>query len=100
MILIPIANGCFDKGGKWDPTGTGVMEKHLGGTNLLIDMDGDNVFDLMTGDLGQANISYLHNCGRPDYAFMDTVIYDFPTYDTPIDLFQNVGLTYFDFEWR
>ncbi|MEZ4686043.1 MAG: VCBS repeat-containing protein [Bacteroidia bacterium] len=59
----PVANGCYDKGGKWDPTGSQVMEKHLGGTNLLIDMDGDQIFDLMTGDLGQANISYLHNCG-------------------------------------
>jgi hypothetical protein len=94
----PVANGCYDNSGKTDTTGKTDMEKHLGGTNLLIDMDGDKVFDLLTGDLGQPNITYLHNCGRPDYAFMDTAIYDFPSYDQPIDLFQNVSLTYFDYD--
>lgn len=96
----PAANGCLDRTGKPFPTQdpiTGV-EKHVGGTNLLLDMDGNNVMDLLLGDIGVSSIFYVHNCGTQDYAYVDTAYANFPTYDTPIDLFQNPGLTYLDYD--
>ncbi|MFK7970049.1 MAG: T9SS type A sorting domain-containing protein [Bacteroidia bacterium] len=95
----PKDNGCLDKTGKaLDPgePNTG-REKHIGGTNLLIDMDGDEKFDLLLGDIGVPTITYLHNCGTEDYAYIDTAYIDFPAYDQPIELFSNPGLTYMDF---
>lgn len=94
----PRLNGCFEKSGKRLPGPTSGTPKHIGGTNLLLDMDGDKVKELMLGDIGVSSIFYLHNCGNLDYAYIDTAYANFPAYDTPIDLFQNPALTYMDFD--
>lgn len=60
--------------------------RHIGSTTLAIDVDGDDVKDMLIGDVSFNNINMVHNCGRLDYAYMDSVDEVFPSYDKPINM--------------
>lgn len=60
--------------------------RHVGSSTLAIDIDGDDIKDLLIGDVSFNNIVMAHNCGRLDYAYMDSVDDEFPAYDKPINM--------------
>jgi len=60
---------------------------HSGSTICAIDQEGDGAKELLLGDLSFRNIVYLHNDGTENLAHIDTVDYNFPSYDVPINIF-------------
>ena len=64
----------------------GNSTRHTGSTTLLLDLDADNVKDVVIGDVSFNNLVAGHNCGRLDYAYIDSADTSFPSYDTPAHL--------------
>lgn len=92
----PVANGCdMTNKPKVPRDSLNGDPKNGGSTTLLLDMDANQVQDLLLGDLGTDKIVYLHNCGTPEYAFMDDFTDSFPSND-PVLLTQTPALTYAD----
>lgn len=60
--------------------------RHIGSTTLAMDVDADGLKDILVGDVSFNNINMVHNCGRMDYAYMDSVDNAFPSYDKPINM--------------
>ncbi len=78
---------CLNKMGAIDtPTRPGNSTRHTGSTTLLLDLDADNLKDVVIGDVSFNNLVAGHNCGRLDYAYMDSTDNAFPSYDTPAHL--------------
>lgn len=67
---------CFTGGG--DPISE-TNGLHAGSTLTLVDVDGDDLLDLLIGDINQNTVTYLHNGGVPQFAVMDAVTVGFPT---------------------
>jgi hypothetical protein len=65
------------------PVGDG---RHIGSTTLALDLDADGIKDLLIGDVSFNDINAAYNCGRLDYAYMDSSDGDFPSYDLPINM--------------
>ncbi|MCB0793997.1 MAG: T9SS type A sorting domain-containing protein [Flavobacteriales bacterium] len=59
---------------------------HVGSTNLLIDLDGDAVQELILGDVSFNTLNALFNGGTVDNALMTGQDSLFPSYDTPVQL--------------
>lgn len=70
--------------------------RHIGSTTMVIDLDGDSLNDVLIGDVSFNNINAVHNCGRPDYAYMDSSDDAFPAYDVPINMGLFPGTFYVD----
>lgn len=65
------------------PTG----ERHAGGTStLLVDLNQDGLLDALIGDADNNDLAALYNGGTPTYAYMDSLEYNFPSTNLPVDL--------------
>lgn len=60
--------------------------RHAGSTILPIDIDGNGIHDLLLGDVDFSDMTLLMNTGDDTSAFMSSVDYNFPSYDTPVNL--------------
>ncbi len=60
--------------------------RHAGSTILPIDIDGNGIHDLLLGDVDFSDVTLLMNTGDDTSAFMSSIDYNFPSYDTPVDL--------------
>lgn len=73
--------------GEADPEGgEGDSRAHAGSTVTPIDLDGDDVMDLLLGDISYNNIVGLYNGGSTSYAFMTQEDTLFPSYDESVNL--------------
>ncbi|HRS53482.1 MAG TPA: VCBS repeat-containing protein, partial [Bacteroidales bacterium] len=72
--------------------------KHTGSTMLLLDLNGDNVKDLLLGDIDYSTITALYNGGTNDSAHINLKDTLFPSYDIPINLISLPVTTYFDID--
>jgi hypothetical protein len=61
---------------------------HTGSTLLLTDLDGDQDKDLLLGDVDYPYLARLDNGGTPGDALITGYEMDFPSYNTPVDLFS------------
>lgn len=62
--------------------------RHTGSTFLVLDLNGDGLLDLLLGDVDYPNLVALYNGGNPDTARMISYDWEFPAYDTPVQLFS------------
>jgi len=60
--------------------------KHTGSTLLALDLNGDNLKDLIVGDVTFSGLISLTNNGLPDSANIVSKDTIFPSYDTPVKL--------------
>ncbi len=58
---------------------------HAGSTVTAFDEDFDGDYELAIGDLTSRKIAYVRNGGDNINDWMDSVEYNFPVYDTPVD---------------
>lgn len=64
---------------------------HAGSTIAVFDEDGDEVYEMVLGDLVSDELTYLRNGGTLTNADMDSTYPGFPSYDTPVQLDKFVG---------
>ncbi len=89
VMFCPLGNfspsaECLSLAGKKEPISRPLNNpRHTGSTTLLLDLDADNLLDVVIGDVSFGTLVAGHNCGRPDYAYLDSTDYGFPSYDTP-----------------
>ncbi|MEM6263904.1 MAG: FG-GAP-like repeat-containing protein [Bacteroidota bacterium] len=79
-------SGCRPSSGKRRriPVESGGL--HAGSAILILDLDGNQLSDIVVGDVGFEGAYALYNCGIPEYAYMDSLEVDFPQKDIPIDV--------------
>jgi len=70
--------------------------RHLGSTLLVIDMNGDSLYDALIGDVSYANMYAVYNGGLIEYAYMDSVEVLYPQLDDSIDVSIFPGAYYVD----
>ncbi|MBL7939025.1 MAG: T9SS type A sorting domain-containing protein [Flavobacteriales bacterium] len=66
--------------------GVALAKAHSGSTVTPLDLDGDNVMDLLLGDITFPNIVALNNGGTTSDSFMSSVDDEYPVYDTSVEL--------------
>ncbi len=59
---------------------------HSGSCLECFNFDGDTVQDVLIGDVGSANIAYIHNSTWPDSAIIDFVDPLYPSANVPVNL--------------
>lgn len=69
---------------------------HSGSTILPIDLNGDDVQDLILGNISYTEMVAMYNGGNADSAHFTSQDTLFPSYDTPIDVFQFPAAFYED----
>ncbi len=91
---IVVADTQFCKRGEGEDPGVGL--RHVGSTLLVEDFDGNGLKDAMLGDVSYATVNVVYNNGEPSHAFMDSVVYSYPTYDLAIYQVLFPGIFYED----
>lgn len=71
-------------------------ERHSGSTLLVLDLNGDNLKDMLLGDVDFATVAALINGGTHDSAFIIEQDSSFPSYSQPINLISMPLCTYID----
>ncbi len=79
---------------KWD----GLSNRHSGSTSLVIDVDNDQDYDLLLGDVGYNSLIFMKNGGNKSNAWMNLKERDFPQYDIPVNLDVFVAAFYIDID--
>jgi len=72
----------LQKGG--EPLST-LSSRHSGSCMIAVDFDGNQVKELMNGDILGNNMLYLHNTGTLDSAYMSSQDSLWPNYDVPVN---------------
>lgn len=73
----------------WRPLpGDEVLLPHTGSTFLLTDLQGDQVMDVILGDVDYPNLVALENTGTRDSAYIGSYDPHFPSYNRNIELFS------------
>ncbi|HRW96082.1 MAG TPA: FG-GAP-like repeat-containing protein [Bacteroidales bacterium] len=62
--------------------------RHTGSTFLILDENGDGLDDLLLGDVDYAVPALLTNAGTSEEAVMGAYTFNWPAYDTPVDLWS------------
>jgi hypothetical protein len=62
--------------------------RHTGSTLLALHLNGDNLIDVLIGDVDFPNIVALYNGGTMDTARITSTDASFPSYDVPLNLFS------------
>lgn len=81
--------------------GNGTVEdrgdnRHPGSTLMTYDEDGDGDKEIVLGDISFTCLNMMTNGGTPDVAWMTTQDDNFPSYDTPADVFIFPAAFYLD----
>lgn len=72
-------------------------ERHAGSTMLGLDLNGNNLIDMLIGDISFKDIYALYNnAGIATHAYIDSVQTNFPQYDVPVNLSYFPGIFYLD----
>lgn len=71
-------------------------DRHTGSTFLVEDFNGDNVKDLLLGDVDYATLAYLVNVNTSIDAYMDSYTYIYPPNTFPVELFSMPLARYLD----
>jgi hypothetical protein len=66
--------------------GGGSAARHLGGTINTLDLHGNDLKDVLIGDVGYNNLVMVRNGGTQNDAYMTTVEYHYPSGPDPVDL--------------
>ena len=69
---------------------------HAGSTILSLDLNGDNLKDVVLGDIDCPQLYALYNGGTQDTAHFDSLENFFPFYDTPVDVDMMPAAFYLD----
>lgn len=93
---INLAANCYINGNPANLYCQPRLAQHAGSTILTIDMDGDSDLDLLLGDIGCNDVSYLENVGSNTFAQFDSAELGFPFNTTPIDFFTFPAMFYED----
>ncbi len=71
--------------------------RHAGSTLLALDLNGNNLIDMLLGDISYKDVYALYNnAGSQTHAYIDSVELHFPQYDLPINLTSFPGMFYID----
>ncbi len=70
--------------------------QHAGSTSLMLDLDGDSLYDALIGDISYPNANAVFNKGSLDSAVVTTVDSLFPVFNAPIDVFIFPAMFYED----
>jgi hypothetical protein len=65
-----------------------ILLPHTGSTFLVIDLDGDQVQDILLGDVDYPNLVALRNGGTTDSAYIASFELHFPAYDRSVSLYS------------
>lgn len=81
--------------------GSGTVEdrgdnRHPGSTLMTYDEDGDGDKEIVLGDISFTCLNMMTNGGTPDVAWMTAQDDNFPSYDTPADVFIFPAAFYLD----
>ncbi len=66
-------------------SGGSFGSRHAGSTITALDVNGDEAYELLIGDLLSNNITLLNNGNVENEAWMSSLDADFPSYDLPAD---------------
>lgn len=77
-----------------DGDGTYPNLRHAGSTEATLDVDGDGDKEIFLGDVSFSNVTMLTNGGSAQFALMNDIDLNFPSYDQPVDIELFPG-TYF-----
>ena len=75
-----------------------TKDRHTGSTFLFLDMDGDNIKDLLLGDVDYPNLIQLTNGGTLEEAYITAYDTLFPSYDHTVHLFSMPVAAYIDID--
>ncbi|MCK9399935.1 MAG: T9SS type A sorting domain-containing protein [Bacteroidales bacterium] len=84
--------------GNWELGTANREERHTGSTFRLLELNGDNLIDLLLGDVDYPNLVALYNGGNADTARMVSFDWQYPTDGVPINLFSMPAAFYDDFD--
>ncbi len=93
---INLAANCYINGNPANLYCQPRMGLHAGSTMLAIDMDGDADKDLLLGDIGCSEVTYLENVGSNTFAQFDSAELGYPFNTTPINFFVFPAMFYED----
>ncbi|MBL7964062.1 MAG: T9SS type A sorting domain-containing protein [Flavobacteriales bacterium] len=91
-------SGGGERGAELPPPSSGDLRSaaHAGSTVLAIDLNGDNVKDLLLGDISYGNVVALTNGGTVISSLMVSEEDDFPSYNVPVNLEIFPGMFHLD----
>jgi len=78
-------------------SGSSGLSQHAGGSSLLaLDMDGDFDMELILSDINSDDMVLLINGGDSTYAIMDSLVVDFPSNSTKVNIASFPAAYYID----
>ena len=76
-----------------------VAPRHAGSTTLILDIDDDEDYDVLIGDIEYDSLIFLRNGGNAKNAWMTEIDRHFPSYDKPIALKSFLAASYIDVDF-
>lgn len=95
---IVVADTTFCKRGGPSGRRDEIDLRHVGSTLLMQDFDGDGLVDAMLGDVSYSTVNVVFNGGDSTHAFMDSVVYEYPDYDSAVYQVLFPGIFYVDLD--
>jgi hypothetical protein len=76
-----------------------TADRHTGSTFCILDLNGDNLPDLLLGDVDYPNLIALYNGGSTDTALMTSYVWQYPPGGNTTGLFSMPAAFYNDFDF-
>jgi hypothetical protein len=90
--------GSGEAGNGQRPTANGQL-RHTGSTFCLLDLNGDQLIDLVLGDVDYPNLVALYNGGTVDTARMVSYVWEYPESGPAVNLFSMPAAFYGDLDF-